>query len=313
MEGLVLRLFEEKKYEHGFPPRENALAVKSEFATRGLSHSSMVVQQLVGVYLKVAESVLEEFTEAVVDNRDALGIGSDEELRALVNDGHRTMFGEAGAAVLAELGGLAGEYRQLAMETVDNRRGPVWAHLERKIDLTKLRRIAPLINDKEREQKFGILLSPTQAGRDFEVWVKEAQAAGNPIALLFVDLDEFKALNARLTETKVDQTILPEVQRLLLRLVQGRGEAYRQGGEEFVMILRNLDIDEARRFGEKVRAAFEGELLEAGGTRERVTVSIGVAVWPEHGASYEAVLAAANRAEAEAKKTRNSVKVAAAQ
>jgi len=80
-----------------------------------------------------------------------------------------------------------------------------------------------------------------------------------------------------------------------------------------VMILRNLDIDEARRFGEKVRAAFEGELLEAGGTRERVTVSIGVAVWPEHGASYEAVLAAANRAEAEAKKTRNSVKVAAAQ
>jgi diguanylate cyclase (GGDEF)-like protein len=127
---------------------------------------------------------------------------------------------------------------------------------------------------------------------------------------LFVDLDEFKALNTRLTETMVDQTILPAVLKLLAKLIQGRGEAYRQGGEEFVMILPNLDVEEARMFGEKVRAAFEEGPFEAEGKRERVTVSVGVAVWPEHGTSYEAVLAAANRAEAEGKKTHNSVKLA---
>lgn len=310
MEGLVLRLFEEKKYRHGFPPREKALAVKSAAASRGMSHSSTVVQQIAAAYLKVSEDVLEEFTDAVVENQGALGIRSDQELRAVVNDGHDTMFREARGAVLDELGSLAADYRQLAMGTVDSRRAPVWAHLERKIELTKLRRAVPPAEDKEREQKFGILLSPAQAVRDFEVWAKEARAVGNPIAVLFVDLDEFKTLNAKLTETKVDQTILPGVQKLFVKLVQGRGGAYRQGGEEFVMILPNLDADEARGFGEKVRAAFERESFEAGDTTERVTVSIGVAVWPEHGASYEQVLAVANRAEADAKKTRNNVKVA---
>lgn len=163
---------------------------------------------------------------------------------------------------------------------------------------------------KEREQKFGILLSPAQASRDFDEWKSEAQKWGNPIAVLFVDIDQFKVLNERLTETKVDKTIFPEVQKLLAKLVQGRAGAYRYGGEEFLLILPNLDGREAEAFAEKVRETFEQSRFEVDGGVEQVTVSIGVAIWPRNGEAYQQVLEAANAAEREAKKTRNTVKVA---
>ena len=96
----------------------------------------------------------------------------------------------------------------------------------------------------------------------------------------------------------------------MARLVQGRGEAYRHGGEEFLLIMPNLDTSEAQAFGEKVRIAFEDHRFEVDGETVKITVSIGVALWPVHGDVYREVLQAANRAEVEAKERRNSVTVA---
>jgi diguanylate cyclase (GGDEF)-like protein len=108
-------------------------------------------------------------------------------------------------------------------------------------------------------------------------WIRVAlEAVGNPIAILFVDLDEFKALNSKLTEVKVDETILPDIQHMLAKLVQGRGEAYRHGGEEFVIVVPNLDAAEAVAFGETVRGAFEQRTFATGNSEERVTVSVGI-------------------------------------
>jgi len=97
---------------------------------------------------------------------------------------------------------------------------------------------------------------------------------------------------------------------MLARIAQGRGEAYRHGGEEFVLITPNLDAREAEALAEKLRSTFEQHRFDIDGRSEAVTVSVGVAVWPYSGSSYDEVLAAANRAEAEAKKTRNVVRVA---
>ena len=174
--------------------------------------------------------------------------------------------------------------------------------LEAKISVRK-----PMPQEKELEQSFQILLSKPQEQKDFDNW----QANANEIAILFIDIDKFKDLNTKYTETKVDQTIFPAAQHLLRRLTQGRGGAYRHGGEEFVVILSNHNMEEAEKFAEKVRNAFEAEIFKINGHEQRLTVSIGVAIWPQHGRTFNDVLAAANRAEHLAKdKGRNTVVLA---
>lgn len=305
----IRRLFEEIKYTHRFPPREAAVRIKNDLSARGMGRSGALVQKVAEVYLEVAEKVLDEFTDTVISRAGALGLEDDTELHRTIASAHQRFFDEVRSFVNAELRGMSTDYADLGMAMVDAKRGPVWDHLERMIELRKLNIPAP-VRTKEREQKFGILLSPAQIPRDFEAWALEAKRLGNPIGLIFVDLDHFKKLNERLTNAKVDQTILPEVQQLLVKLVQGRGEAYRHGGEEFVLLLPNLDAEEARAFAEKLRKTFEEHRFVVDGGVEGVTVSIGVAVWPMAGATYTEVLEAANRAEVEAKKTRNTVVLA---
>jgi diguanylate cyclase (GGDEF)-like protein len=310
LEGRSRTLFEELKYKHGFPPRRAAAEVKAECALHGLGRSGALVVRVAELYLESVKAILDEFAREVVAKREMLGLRSGVQLHDTVSSALRGIFTEAGSALRQELVGQ-GEAVQLGIETLEQR-GSVWQHLERMIGLLEAEDQTRETKDpeKEREQKFGILLSPGQAERDFEAWAVEARTLGTPIGVLFVDIDRFKLLNERFTHTEIDKTILPEVQRLLTKLVHSRGEAYRHGGEEFLLIMPNVDRREAEAFAEKVRATFEAHEFKVGGEVVPVTVSVGVAVWPDSGNTYDEVLGAANRAEVEAKKTRNTVRVA---
>jgi diguanylate cyclase (GGDEF)-like protein len=124
---------------------------------------------------------------------------------------------------------------------------------------------------------------------------------GLPVAVLFIDIDNFKDLNTQHTETVIDKTLLPDTQSLPRDMTTKRGTAYRHGGEEFVVIAPNLQVDEALGFAERLRSGFEVKTYEVGDASESITVSIGVALWPDHGSDYEQVLLAANRAKQTAK------------
>ena len=163
---------------------------------------------------------------------------------------------------------------------------------------------------KELEQKFGILLSARQARIDFEQWVKELEPLHRSLALIFVDIDNFKLLNTEFTEVVIDETILPAAMLLAKGLAYFRGGAYRQGGEEFLIILANADESEATAFAEKLRVEFESTSFDVQGTVKRLTVSIGVALWPHHGSDYGEVLKKANHAESKAKQLKNTWVVA---
>lgn len=159
---------------------------------------------------------------------------------------------------------------------------------------------------KEREQKFGILLSARQADIDFQDWAKELKPLNGVIAILFVDIDNFKPFNTQYTNAVVDETILPDAMRLIQNVMLFRGGAYRHGGEEFLLILPNYDLSEATTFAKKVRTAFEETGFKVKDKVERLTVSIGIALWPKHGSRFSEVLEAANSAEIEAKGPKNS-------
>ena len=164
------------------------------------------------------------------------------------------------------------------------------------------------VQPKELAQKFKILWSPGQAEKDFRIWQQELE--GGSVAVMFLDIDHFKQLNTRFTENRIDGTLLPEVQRLLKRLTVGRGDAYHHGGDEFLLILPNVDASEAMQFAEKIRGAFEHHEFVINQQMVSITVSAGVALWPNHGASYGEVIQKANEAEHDSKATRNRVTLA---
>jgi len=162
---------------------------------------------------------------------------------------------------------------------------------------------------KEREQKFKILYSPDQAKQDFNKWSEELKAGHQPIAIAFVDIDHFKSLNTKYGHPYVDKTILPEAQQMLVELVRFRGDAYRHGGDEFLLILPNHTENEAREFAERVRSVFEQHSFRIEEEKLSLSVSIGISTWPECGADYEQVLQKASESNGEAKRTRNTVAV----
>lgn len=159
---------------------------------------------------------------------------------------------------------------------------------------------APLPTEKEKEQKFRILYSLGQAKADFASYSSEPGAEAN-IGVLFLDIDDFKALNVRFTESVVDRYLLGPFQLLLRAVCIHRGEAYRHGGEEFLLLLPNHTPEEIEHFAERLRRRVETHEFPVDAHPVRITVSIGIALWPKHGGTLDDLIATANEAEHEAK------------
>ena len=171
---------------------------------------------------------------------------------------------------------------------------PTWRRI------SELESLLPSPIEKEREQKFGIVCSPNQAKRDFDVYTSEPRAEAS-IGVLFVDIDDFKRLNSRFTESVVDPEIFVPFQEILRDSCIHRGEAYRHGGEEFLLLLPNQTAEEIEQFAERLRRRIEGNHFSVGDDSVQITVSIGVAFWPDDGASLEELIRKANSAEHSAK------------
>ena len=182
----------------------------------------------------------------------------------------------------------------------DGDRTPAWDRISELQG--KLGRSAEATRHKELEQKFKILFSPAQAAIDFADWTADGLRHDLPVAILFVDLDKFKSLNSQFGETVVDENLLPEFQRLLREMVRHRGCAYREGGEEFVIALPNQTLSDGAAFARRLRAKVANRMFGVASRVVTMTVSIGVAAFPEHGDDFAKVRQTANFAEHRAKK-----------
>jgi len=109
-----------------------------------------------------------------------------------------------------------------------------------------------------------------------------AERYGRFLSLLMIDIDDFKQYNDLLGHPAGD-AVLKAVARLLTRSVRSTDIVARYGGEEFVVILLEAEKSQATRVAEKIRARIEAypfaneEQLPNG----RVTVTVGVATYPD--------------------------------
>lgn len=105
-------------------------------------------------------------------------------------------------------------------------------------------------------------------------------------ALLFLDLDRFKEVNDTLGHAAGD-ALLIEAARRMQHALRASDLLARQGGDEFMVLLHDIrSPDEADAVAEKIRQAIRQPFTLEGST-QRISVSIGIALYPDDGADVE--------------------------
>lgn len=112
---------------------------------------------------------------------------------------------------------------------------------------------------------------------ELDLRARDPALAGQDLAILMLDLDNLKAINDRHGHHMGSQTI-HEVGQIIGRLVAGRGQGTRFGGDEYTIYLVGHDLGAALEVAEEIRAEVEGlELETLDGHLVRTTISIGAA------------------------------------
>lgn len=144
--------------------------------------------------------------------------------------------------------------------------------------------------------------------------ITRQRRSGRPFSVLMLDLDHFKHYNDTHGHPRGDE-LLRRLARILTEHLRGSDVVARVGGEEFLVLLFDTDLDAAVTAGEKLRAAVADHPFAFGDEQPlgRVTVSVGAAGWPTHGDDVDRVLDAADQALYASKAAgRNRVTLAAA-
>lgn len=127
--------------------------------------------------------------------------------------------------------------------------------------------------------------------------VREARRYGRPLAVVVGDVDHFKRVNDTYGHPAGDR-VLQAVAGALRAEARGTDLVARLGGEEFVLLLPQTDADGALGLAERIRRRLEAAVIDGGpgAGQLRVTLSLGVASLPVHGAELDALIAAADEA-----------------
>jgi diguanylate cyclase (GGDEF)-like protein len=143
-----------------------------------------------------------------------------------------------------------------------------------------------------------------------------AQRMATPLSCLFIDIDHFKSINDRHGHAVGDVVLQTIAQRIRAEL-RGMDVVARIGGEEFALLLPQVDPHQAVEVAERIRACVAGMPINTGSMAVSlsVSVSIGVAAIDTHSSDSKAVaqrlLRAADRALYDAKQNgRNRIAVA---
>lgn len=123
-----------------------------------------------------------------------------------------------------------------------------------------------------------------------------AQRLNSSMSVLFLDLDSFKQVNDKHGHL-VGSKILVELAGLLKLAVRKVDAVARYGGDEYIVVLTDTNARGAKLVAERIRQMVEDYIfLESQGLNIRLTVSIGVASYPEHGINKVELLHLADEA-----------------
>jgi diguanylate cyclase (GGDEF)-like protein len=131
--------------------------------------------------------------------------------------------------------------------------------------------------------------------------LKRSKRTGSPLAVIMMDLDHFKLYNDTFGHNAGDE-MLSALGNLLKGQIREEDIACRYGGEEFLLIIPSASQDVALERAELFRQAVK-QMHQHHSSVKPITLSLGVAVYPNHGSNSLELIRAADAALYQAKRT----------
>mgnify|MGYP000904810547 FL=1 len=174
----------------------------------------------------------------------------------------------------------------LSFEKINEDREPPYVYLELMAETLAL----ALANQKLRDELIEkAMYDPLTGMRNryhleeaLHACISQAEASGAPVSCLMIDIDYFKTLNDQYGHDAGDAA-LKEIARAMRATLSDTAQAFRYGGEEFLVLLPGMAEAQAHALATRMMHQVSGLSLRYNGQEiGPVSVSIGLATWPDH-------------------------------
>jgi diguanylate cyclase (GGDEF)-like protein len=125
--------------------------------------------------------------------------------------------------------------------------------------------------------------------------VAQAAKENTTLSVVMMDVDNFKEIND-VYGHKAGDMVLVELSRRVQNIVRGNDFACRYGGDEFVIILPNMPQKVAYERAEQIRKNVEELAVDYKSIKLKVSSSMGIAVFPQHGTTADLLMRSADKA-----------------
>ncbi|MFK5986627.1 MAG: EAL domain-containing protein [Pseudomonadota bacterium] len=186
-------------------------------------------------------------------------------------------------------------WNKLSIAPVTNSKGTITHFISTHHDITEHKKMEGRLNFLAYHDELTGLPNRTLLIDRFTQTCSGATRSGHRLALLVLDLDRFKNINDTLGHSTGDKVLI-EIAERLNDQARGGETITRYGGDEFVVLLSDVQDSNAIAFASQRILDIISEPIEVDGRTLHVTCSLGVAIWPDNGDDLPALLSHADAA-----------------
>ena len=152
--------------------------------------------------------------------------------------------------------------------------------------------------EKARTDSLTGLLNRRALDEFIDSEIARASRYGGVFALIILDLDSFKVFNDNYGHVPGDK-LLRKISGIIMNSIRGSDKAFRYGGDEFAILLPETNVEYAQGVAERVRK----QITTEAGSPVPITASLGTASWPTNGTRANELIATADAALYQAKRS----------
>ncbi len=186
-------------------------------------------------------------------------------------------------------------WEHACISAIKNTEGVITHFIGIKEDITERKRFESRLEFLACHDPLTNLFNRRRFQEELDEWLAYAERYNTCGALLFLDIDNFKYVNDMLGHSEGDRLLIALTDLMQKRLRETDILA-RIGGDEFALLLPNITLDDARSVAEQMRKSVQHSIVALNSQFAGITVSIGIALFPEHGNTTKTLLTSADLA-----------------